>query len=395
MESYDDPSTFRGQLQRGRGIAYQAARNQAQAGDAVYECVIDDPRWDRQAESRDTYLAGLIRTLDLPLTPLEEHLTAFDDDDPDDIDLLLNVVAELAAAGHGEAIGVLRRYVTSGRHWSAALTALVFAEPADALRALGVRDDLISEALACRTDAELEKLVTDGDDEWMQPVLERHPRLQRSYATSEETPEQRRAEALASRRRLAQRMAEAPREELLRQIAHEPGMRRRALEELGRRGDEIVLDLVEDPGLRNTADWIPGAPQALKHLGAAAVPRARRWLSDDATMAAFGIRVLAADGDRHDVPALISALERAFHDDDLWCAAETPAEGLGRLRIAEAAPLLLAAWEKTIHSYARRRLLPALHRCAPQVGEAVAVEGLDDCESTVRDIARGILTAKR
>lgn len=396
MESYDDPRSFRGQLQRGRGIAFREARNRARAGEAVYECVIDDPRWDRQAESRDTYLADLIRTLGLPLTPIEEHLTAFDDDDPDDIGLLLSVVAELAAAGHDDAIGVLRRYVTGGEHWSAALAALVFAESADVL---GVRDQLIDEALGCRTDAELEKLVDDGDDEWMQPALERHPRLQRFHDKSEESPEQRRAEAIASRRRLVQSMADTPRDELLRQVAHEPGRRRWALEELGRRGDQTVLDLVEDPGLRTMAGWIPGARQALKHLGAAAVPRARQWLSGDDLLAALGLRVLADAGDRRDVPGLISALERAFNDDDLWCAAETPAEGLGRLQVAEAAPLLLAAWEKSVHSFARRRFLPALHSCAPRVAESVAAEGLDDCEPSVRDIAReisrGIRNTKR
>jgi hypothetical protein len=185
-------------------------------------------------------------------------------------------------------------------------------------------------------------------------------------------------------------IADVPRNTLLQQIVQ--GTRRRwALEELGRRRDEIVLDLIEDPNLRNRAGWIPGAPQALHHFGAAVVPRARLWLSGEDAMAELGLRVLAAHGDHADIPVLMSALHRAINDDDLWCFAEIPAQGLGRLRAAESVPLLHAAWEKSVHSHARGPFLTALRSCAPQVTEAVADEGLDDCEPTVRKIAHAIV----
>ena len=136
-----------------------------------------------------------------------------------------------------------------------------------------------------------------------------------------------------------------------------------------------MLDLVEDPGLRNAAGWPPGAARALEHLGTAAVPRARGWVSGGHPLAELGIRVLAASGDDTDVPVLLAALGQAFDDDDRWCSAEIPARGLGRLRVAAAAPLLVSAWQATVHSYARRDFLTALRGCAPHAAQALGEEG--------------------
>jgi hypothetical protein len=99
MTRYDDPAAFRGQLQRGRGIAWCRASAEPGAGAAVYECVINDPRWDRQVEQRDSYLAGLIRQLGLPLTPIEQHLNTFGGEDAEGVALALQVLALLPFAG--------------------------------------------------------------------------------------------------------------------------------------------------------------------------------------------------------------------------------------------------------------------------------------------------------
>ena len=380
MDDLDDPSTFRGQLQRGRGIAFRRAQSLATAADAVYECILDDPRWDRQTEARSAYLAALLRTLNLPLAPIEEHLSAFDDDDPDDIGLLLDVLAESATAGSPDAISVLRRYVRDGKHWSTMLNAVLYSEPIDAP---GVLDELAADALACRTDAEVRQAIDDGDDDWMHADRTRRRWVERSRAKGEPNA------MVAVRRERLQAMAALSRGDLLETAAQSSGQRRWALEELGRRGDQIVLDLVEDPSLRNSAGAMPGAARALKHLGAPAVPRARLWMSDPA-MAPLAIDVLAALGDQPDVPALTAEFQRAFDDDDLWWHAETPAEGLGRLRVSEAAPLLRAGWERTVHSHARAPFLTALHRCAPADAQDLADEGRDDCEPAVREVAAAI-----
>lgn len=116
MTIYDDPATFRGQLQRGRGAAVLRASREPGAGDAVYACVISDTRWDLQTEERDGYLAGLIRQLGLSPAPIERHLAAFEGDDTQDIELPLSVLALLQRAGHDDAAGVLRRYLAERRH---------------------------------------------------------------------------------------------------------------------------------------------------------------------------------------------------------------------------------------------------------------------------------------
>lgn len=403
MVDYDGPATFRGQLQRGRGIAVRRAAGEPQAGDAVYECVIHDPRWDRQTEARAAYLAGLVRRLGLPLGPIEGRLVAFDDDDPDEIWLLLDVLAELALDGHEDAAGVLRRYIAEGRHWGAAISALAYAEPQG--RA-GTWVDLVVDCLGHRSDEEFRELVEHGDDGWMRSLAERSPRIRDFYDRTGWPSEQERVSNAAFRDWL-RTINEVPSERLLQRVASRDGTGRWALVELGRRQDAIVLDLVEDPSLRNPAGWLPGASAALEHLGTDAVSRARGWVSGSPPLAELGIKVLAAHGDHTDIPALMAALTRAFDNADLWCAAERPAEGLGRLRVAEAAPLLIAAWETTVHSYGRKAFLTALHDCAPHAAEAaefvkaveaikaIAEEGLDDCESGVREVVRGMATPRQ
>jgi hypothetical protein len=185
-----------------------------------------------------------------------------------------------------------------------------------------------------------------------------------------------------------QKIRDVRAEDLLQDITAGGPARRQALEELGRRGEMLVLDLAEDPGLRNAAGWIPGMPQALHHLGPAAIPRARAWTRDggDSTLAGFGTRVLAECGDDSDIPALLSALHRDIADAD-WCSAEIPARGLGRLEAGQAASDLAAAWQSTVHSLAREAFLRGLQGCAPRIAGSFAEEGLYDCEPSVQRLA--------
>lgn len=166
--------------------------------------------------------------------------------------------------------------------------------------------------------------------------------------------------------------------------------RRLALEELGRRGEALILDFAEDPGARNAAGGISGMPRALRGLGAAAVPRARAWVATgDDLLAGLGVGVLAGFGGRGDIPTLLDALSRAIEAEQ-WCVAEAPARGLGRLRAGEAGvEALVSAWEMTAHSLARRDFLAALRDCAPGAAEPFAEEGLYDCEPSVQQLACG------
>src|SRR5262245_19621719 len=91
--AFDDPGTFAGQLQRGRGIAAVRAAHVPGAAELIYQCVIEDARWDRQTEERSSYLARMIHRLDLSVAPLETHLLAAPA--AEDVWLTLDVLASL------------------------------------------------------------------------------------------------------------------------------------------------------------------------------------------------------------------------------------------------------------------------------------------------------------
>jgi hypothetical protein len=267
MVRYDDPATFRGQLQRGRGSAWRRARAEPGAGAAVYECVISDPRWDRQVEERDGYLAGLIGQLSLPLMPIEQHLDMSVGEDAEGVELALQVLALLPFAGRPEAAGVLRGYAVAGRHWQAALEAIGWS---GVMKLPGIWDGFAGEIVASHDDGQLAEAVC-ACEPWT-TFARTQPRIGR--LVRDRASARRPARPPASARR---QVRDARTGDLLEDVAAGGPARRPALEELGRRGEMLVLDLAQDPGLRNAAGWIPGMPQALHQLGPAAVPRARAW----------------------------------------------------------------------------------------------------------------------
>lgn len=381
MTSHDDPATLRGQLRRGRGTAARRAPQEPGTADAVYECVINDPRWDRQVDQRDGYLASLILHLDLPLEPIELHLNASDDKDVDSVELALQVLASLPLVGRRDAAVVLRRYALEGTHWDAALEAI---GSAGTMKLPDLWDGLADDIVAAHGEDRIKAVAWYGSEPW-KTWAESRPEIRRILAVDERSRQQSHGPR-THYRQLRQTITESTTEELIRRVAAGGPERRPALEELGNRGEQLVLDLAEDPGLRNSAGWIPGMPQALHRLGTAALPRARVWLTGDGTLAELGVRVLAEHGDDSDVPALLSALRHDL-DDGNWCSAEIPARGLGRLHARHAADDLAAAWDNTTHSLAREAFLDGLRGCDPEIAEPFAEEGLWDCEPSVQQFA--------
>jgi len=379
--TYADPATLQGRLQRGRGLGAHSALAAPGAADLVYECVITDSRWDRQTEHRDSYLARLVHRLDLPLGPIERHLFANDSDDTEEVEPALQVLALLPFVGRVDAVPVLRRYVIEGRHWSSAVETIGWA---GSWKIPGIWAGLDEDVIARRDDAELAAHVEDGEPwtSWarIQPrircILDEHTTHGSGRLAPPPAPH------------CYVKLSAA---ELARRVSADTGRdRRSALQELGRRGDLVVLDLAEDVSLRNAAGWTPGMPQALHHLGTAAVARARTWAhSSDTTLEDLAVGVLSEFGDRDDGPYLLTELTTATAAGS-WCAAESPARGLGRLRIPEATDALVDAWEATVHSYAREAFLEGLRGCAPDLVDGYAVEGLDDCEPCVQEAAVAI-----
>lgn len=102
-----------GQLQRGRGSGFRRAliEDKATVSADLLTCLLHDPRWDRQVESRSDYYAQLVLHAHLALDPLEAHLRTLEQTDPDNPnDLVLNTLCALAVRGHERAASILRDY---------------------------------------------------------------------------------------------------------------------------------------------------------------------------------------------------------------------------------------------------------------------------------------------
>ena len=124
-----------GALERGRGTAVIRLRDRPDDARLVYECISRDTRWNHYVDSREVYLARLVRELRLDLAPLAVQLHAcgplpppsapYDPEgDADTFALPAGVLAVLALGGDGQARETLRDYVSFGVRWPDALTTL-------------------------------------------------------------------------------------------------------------------------------------------------------------------------------------------------------------------------------------------------------------------------------
>ena len=371
---FADPASFRGQLERGRGIAVFRAADQPGAGDVIYRCVVEDSRWDRQVEERDLYLARLIGGLGLSLTPLEENL--YRAPDAEDIWLTLGVLGTLPFVGRADAADMLQRYAVEGQHWVDAMEAI---SSIGSWKVYGNLDNLADRVVGGHTDAELAEAAA-AVEPWL-TFARTQPRIaalindlgiRRAGRSPQPDPGLERGERVD----LVKRVLGTQRRE-----------RYDALMELGRSGDLRLLDLAADPALRNSLGWTPGMWPALDLLGDLAVPAARQWLDHaDSTLVDLGIGVLSRHGDHGDGPVLLADVSKAI-EAEAWCGLELPVRGLGRIGYVEATDVLLHVWEVTVHSSSRAAVLEGLAGCSPRDAERVAVEALDDCEEAVQRAA--------
>jgi hypothetical protein len=119
--------TLLGQLQRGRGRGFVRALREdvSIVRPLLLDCVMHDPRWDRQIEPRSDYYAALIMHTAMPLDPFDAYLHALSgtaSGDPND--LVLNTMCVLATQGHAPAIAIVRDYLNYGECWDIAFEAL-------------------------------------------------------------------------------------------------------------------------------------------------------------------------------------------------------------------------------------------------------------------------------
>lgn len=383
----ESAGTLHGQLQRGLGRAARRAAETPGAGEFVFDCIRRDPRWDRHSESRGLYYARLVVDLELPVTPIGEHL--LDPGDVTDTDewrarLAIDVLADLVRLSRREAAGPLRRYAEEGTHWFDALDAL--AQLQDPALAAG-----LDEVAASRCDEhDLEWLISDPDNPVIASWADRQPAI--AAALHRRRAELGGAERGGSAPRLrrnggpgADRSASTE-SELLDMARRRDDGAVAAIFELGRRRTPALFDLAEELLPQRPSRWGGALCRALREYGTEALPRARAWARAHSGCQDIALCILSRYGTHQDIPILMTELRGAVERQD-WGAVASPVEGLGRLRAGEAVSLLKTTWTDSAYSYLRPRVLTALTRTAPHTAEAYSVEGLWDCEDDARRIA--------
>ncbi|MHA4818165.1 HEAT repeat domain-containing protein [Streptomyces aculeolatus] len=418
--------TLLGLLQRGRGdgTLHALAAPRAEALQALYGCVIDDPRHDWQVENRSLYYARLCLELDAPVDALADHLFAPDDvlrPDEQRTGLTLSVLGHLASYGRDDALKLLRRYAAAGGCWQWALDELALRDDDAGLRALaphvlarfprtpdGERE-LAAEMRGAfeprpwrlwAEDPELGARVRaaqeqESFDRWQRQLRSRGPRPGWSVAEIldwaqdglEQYPAQPRHDAAA--RCLAAVAGPEDRPELL-VAARGPrdGARAAAVAHLAATGDPEAYDLIEAAACA-PSETLAGAALATfgRMCSTAALGTARSWAArEDALGTAAGV-MLARRGAARDARAVRTVLLRCVRDEGPGAPELCDlVAGAGRLAITSAAPVLRHIYRETGSSHLRGVTARALAATDPSFPASFAVECLWDCEDTTREI---------
>ncbi|GAA3912852.1 hypothetical protein [Actinoplanes auranticolor] len=321
MIGYDSLDIVAGQVQRGLGRGARAVRDPV----LVETCLRQQYAWDRQVDSRDVYLARLVRDLGMPVRLIVARLHAAEPE----FTVALGVLACLGAAGVEEAVDGVRDYIKHGQRGSEALAHVV----------------------SCRPGPWWEDLGPDR-----QPPAPRRTPLP----------------AVSTGELLAVLRDPAPKQ-----------LHRSALRELARRpGEPELLDVLDTMDVTGLGGAVA---RATAPLGATAVPAARRWAEAGGPLRGAAVSTLAAHGDEADVPVLLAEVARLDDTPDQLCGYDELVTGLARLG-GPVAAILRRLWP-TPHSYERASYLRAYRIADPAVAESSLVEGLWDCEEDVRRVA--------
>ncbi|MDK1474767.1 HEAT repeat domain-containing protein [Streptomyces sp. 549] len=429
--------TLLGLLQRGRGDgtlhALAAPRPEALA--ALRRCLLNDPRRDWQLEHRSLYYARLHTELAAPLDAIEEHLFAPEDGaetGEERTGLALSVLGHLASYGDTGALELLRRYAARGANWQWALDELAVRDDDEGLRALGAavldRFPRTAEgdaelALALRDAFEprpwrlweedphrpeqRERLVRAREqhsfDRWAKQMRAAGPRPGWSVREilewaadgcldrdADPADERRQAREAAAARCLAAVAGPQDREELLRAARGGPdAARAAALRHLAERGDRESLDLIEAAVVAGPAPVAEAACAAFARMrSVAALDRARRWAVRADALGVEAATMLACRGGARDGQAVLAAVLRTARAEGpdsqrLWPLVE----GLGRLTVERAAPVLRHLYRETCSSRLRGITARALAATDPSFAAGFAIECLWDCEESTRELA--------
>ncbi|NKI43918.1 HEAT repeat domain-containing protein [Streptomyces physcomitrii] len=419
--------TLLGLLQRGRGDgtlhALTAPRPEALA--ALDQCVLRDPRHDWQLENRSLYYARLYLDLNGGLDQIERHL--FDVEDTLDTEdsrtgLALSVLGHLASYERRDALLLLRRYAAHGSNWAWALDELALRDDDAALAALAprilarfpasaegerelataVRESfeprpwrLWAEDPRPEVGARVRAAQEQGSfDRWQRQLRPAGPRpdwsVQAVLDWAQEGVALGAARQVPAARCLAAVAAAEDRPRIVAAAREgEEGARCAALRYLADSQDPQVFALVEAAAATGPHPVTEAAVDAFERMrNPAALAQARRWAPRTDELGAAAGRLLACRGTAADGPLVLGALREAVRTEGPDAPALWPlVDGVGRLGIACAAPVLRHIYRETASSHLRGGAARALAVTDPGFPASFAVECLWDCEESTREVA--------
>jgi hypothetical protein len=419
-------------LRSGRGEGYREALRIADVEDVV-ACVVDDPRWDRQVESRDDYYANVLIQLNADVRPIVDRISSLGAAEEESTCWLpIGVLAQMAHRGHAAAASGLALCVRRGQKWRACLDALEAAggealvgsviEPKDIeqlLRNVGA-EELAGAALevqapwetwalalpalrfvtASRADRRAEPKPFSGPVGWLAHRLrvpdsadlpERATVAELLQAATKPGPIRPIVDALLRREDQAT-------EQALHSAARHGSPRERAvaLQVLGRQGCVDYLDdakefLAAQTHGASKADESFLRTSYVRYLEAITpeltLPLARDWLFARWPLSYAAEQILSQRATLADRRSLEAAGKAALAAGEMYrlCAM---LEGLTVIAATESLPFLIQAYAEAPYSLARVRALTALRPHANHdAASELLVESLWDCESEAREIA--------
>jgi hypothetical protein len=351
----------------------------------VLHCITDDPRVDRQIESRGRYLGELVATLRADLTPIVRSLAGADEDR-----LGHEVLAAAAACGHGPARALLEDpRVDESLRGHVAMWLVDWG----VLKPVALSPPIRARVMAQMLDLSDSAAVASGLQPRQRPDL--------AAMSVDDLLEFARSARVAQlddvHAELVQRTSPADRERLWSCLRDDPvhGRVRTAARALGAMDDDRVLALCEqlfarEDVLDDPARTLAGLDRMRRAALAGYVrqlpgPRqldlARRWHPRGGYFATVAGTAFADHATRDDRTYLERHVAADVVTGSGWNII-SELDALARLADPRSAPLLAEVAEQVAYSHARRRAVHALAMIASETGARMAAlrEALWDSE---------------
>ena len=338
-----------GLLERGRGAGYLAAVERGRsASDAVLRCVFEDPRWDRQIESRADYYASLLITLGA--TPVQPIVELLEQRERNEVWLAHDVLLQLAWRGHLGALAAAIERLRAGRIDANDLRNIGGQPLVERVCALAGRSAPPEPLVGPRPT--LEELAPSLDVEQLLALL-RGPEGQ--------------ARVLAARRLGALDHADLLTEAKAFLLSQSVLPRERARERLSEQRPWMV--------------YIEALP------GHRTLELARAWFHADWPLSIAAENILIEHAEPDDRAMLEAAGAKALAEQKNYRLSSI-VDALKHLADPRSIPLLATIYREITYSYARERVCNALlvHPERADV-QALVFEGLWDCEQWTRALA--------